>query len=204
MSKVNWPIVGTPYTLRADQKRQVIQLLKPSEEKAAIVLEELEQLVGIDGWLDFDPNGGVMRNKVVDRRIRNLTSVSKSLKALASQLAKVDPIVLGFLNDQFSYIQMEMVQQIHKEKNTKRTILPLAKVMAKLSSWADFSASELADGGSGKYLERFLFLLEEFLRFRMAIDEARIDLILYKLTSILCDIDEETAKKQVIRWNESK
>jgi hypothetical protein len=190
------------YSLSADQKKKIIALLNLSDDKAPTILEALERLVRVDGWLGFSSTGEVIKDKLAARRVRDFNSVSHILERLVTVLSKIDPVVAGHIDDQFSLLQFEMSQIREAEKTSRRKVLPLWELITQLQKWSEYSAQTIkASDGSG-YLARFLNELEDFWLLHIS-DSLQIDDIkLYKLTNILVGIEEDTARKQVTRWRE--
>jgi len=192
------------YSLSADQKKQIIALLNLSDDKAPTILEALERLVRVDGWLGFSSTGEVIKDKLAARRVRDFKAVSKSLASLATVLSKIDPQVLQHLDDQFSYLQIETSQTKDDKQTTQRKVLPVVELIRKMRDWAKNSAEKIKEDDASGYLKRFLSELEDFWFWQLNGSIEMSDVRLSGLLMILFHHDKETTRKQVRRWRNSK
>ena len=188
------------YLLNEKQKREIRLLLKIPKDNEEFVFDDLEHRMNTDSWLVFDSDGKVTKKKKFAQIARDLTSLSKSLGGLEKSLRKIDPLVLSHLNDEFSFLYFKMSQGASLPKEINRPVISFKELISKTRSWASRANERITEDVGGSYFQRFFNEIEDFWLWNVSEVEVLPNTRFRKLIAILSDSDDDTVKKQLMRW----
>jgi len=192
------------YCLNDQQKADIGRLLKIPQNNEQAIFDDLEHRMNTDAWLVFDSDGKATAEKKSARIARDLNLLSQSLTKLGKTLAKIDPLVLGHLDDQFSFFYFEMSQGASNTADCTRSVLPLKKLISQTSEWASHTMSISNEDGGRGYFHRFFTEIEDFWYWNVTETAKLPNASFRKLIVILSNSDDDTVKKQLKRWAAKK